>query len=62
VPEGGTSAGPAQEPALPAELEARIAAVERAASRADFGRSDWFWMIFLGIAAPVILLVIGWRL
>jgi len=54
---------PIQEPppALPPELEARIAALETAAPPKDFDASGWFWMILLGIAVPVILLVIGWR-
>jgi hypothetical protein len=46
--------------ALAPELEARIAALETAASRADFDRASWFWMILLGIIVPVVLLLIGW--
>jgi hypothetical protein len=45
---------------LPPELEARIAAFERAAPVADFDKSGWFWMMLLGIAIPVVLLVAGW--
>jgi hypothetical protein len=48
-------------PDLPPELEARIAALEAAGPGADFDWLSWFWMILLGIALPVILLVIGWR-
>jgi hypothetical protein len=50
-----------QTPDLPPELAARIAALESAAPAADFDSSSWFWMILLGIALPLILLVIGWR-
>ncbi len=50
-----------QAPALPPDLEARIAALEAAESHADFDWSSWFWMIALGIALPVILLAVGWR-
>ena len=56
---GGERAGSS---AFPPELEARIAALERAASRADFDRLSWFWMVLLGIVVPVILLIVGWRL
>jgi hypothetical protein len=50
-----------QAPALPPELEARIAALEAAESRADFDVSGWFWMILLGFAIPAALLIVGWR-
>jgi hypothetical protein len=46
--------------ALAPELEARIAALETAASCADFDRPSWFWMILFGIVVPAILLIIGW--
>ena len=52
--------GPAEAPALPPELEARIAALESMASRADFDRSSWFWMVLIGILVPILLLIIGW--
>jgi hypothetical protein len=45
---------------LPPELEARIAAFERAAPGPDFDKAGWFWMVLLGIAIPVVLLVAGW--
>jgi hypothetical protein len=48
-------------PALQPELEARLAALERAAPSGDFDRASWFWMIVLGIAIPLVLLVVGWR-
>jgi hypothetical protein len=51
---------PAEARALPPELEARIAAFESAASRADFDIHSWFWMILLGVAIPLILLILGW--
>jgi hypothetical protein len=47
--------------ALPPELEARLAALESAAPRGDFDRASWFWMILLGVAIPLVLLVVGWR-
>ncbi len=50
-----------QAPALPPELEARIAALESAEVRQDFDASGWFWMILFGIVIPVILLAFGWR-
>ena len=52
--------GPARTPALPPELEARIAALESAAPQTDFDPASWFWMVLLGIVVPVVLLAIGW--
>ena len=50
-----------QRPAdLPADLEARLAAVEAASVAADFDRSSWFWMILLGAALPAVLILVGW--
>jgi hypothetical protein len=46
--------------ALPAELEARLAALERDAARSDFDGLSWFWMVLIGIAIPILLLAIGW--
>jgi hypothetical protein len=51
---------PALRTALPAELEARIVAFENAAPTSDFDGAGWFWMILLGIAIPLVLLVVGW--
>jgi len=51
---------PAKASALPPELEARIAAFESAAPRSDFDIRSWFWMILLGVAIPLILLIVGW--
>jgi hypothetical protein len=51
---------PALPSALPAELEARIAAFENAAPASDFDGASWFWMILLGIAVPLVLLAVGW--
>jgi hypothetical protein len=51
---------PAHAPALPPQLEARIAVVESAAPASDFDASSWFWMILLGVAIPLILLAVGW--
>ena len=52
---------PPPAPALPPQLEARIAVVENAAPTSDFDRASWFWMILLGVAIPLVLLVVGWR-
>lgn len=54
-------AGRAAEPdSLPPELEARIAALESSASRADFDAASWFWMLLIGVLVPILLLAIGW--
>jgi len=50
------------EEALPAELEARIAALERADPREDFDRVSWIWMLLFGVALPAALAFFGWRL
>ncbi len=51
---------PPQPPALPPQLEARIAALENAAPPSDFDAASWFWMFLLGVAIPLTLLVAGW--
>jgi hypothetical protein len=51
---------PPHPPALPPQLEARIAVLEKAAPTADFDAASWFWMFLLGIAIPLILLAVGW--
>jgi hypothetical protein len=56
----GQSNIPPQAPALPPQLEARIAAIENAAATSDFDAASWLWMILLGVAIPLILLAIGW--
>jgi len=58
-PVPGRGAPPA--PALPPDLEARLAAFESAATPGDFDAASWFWMILLGVAIPLGLLVLGWR-
>ena len=45
---------------LTPQLEARIAAFESAAPTADFDHASWLWMILLGVAMPVALLIVGW--
>jgi hypothetical protein len=47
---------------LPDELEARIAALERADLREDFDRTSWIWMLLFGVALPAGLVYFGWRL
>ena len=51
---------PPHAPGLPPQLEARIAAFERAPPTADFDAASWFWMILLGLAIPLLLLAVGW--
>jgi hypothetical protein len=53
---------PPSAPAPPRELEARIAAFERAPPADDFDAASWFWMILLGVAIPLIMLAVGWWL
>jgi hypothetical protein len=50
------------DPAMPPELEARIAALEKADRCEDFDRVSWIWMLLFGIALPIALVCIGWRL
>jgi hypothetical protein len=45
---------------MPPDLEARIAAFERAAPPGDFDSASWFWIILLGVALPLVLLAVGW--
>ena len=45
---------------MPPDLEARIAAFERAAPPGDFDSASWFWIILLGVALPLVLLAAGW--
>jgi hypothetical protein len=47
-------------PALAPELEARIAAFENAAPASGFGVAGWFWMLLLGVAIPLAMLIVGW--
>jgi hypothetical protein len=56
APRGSAPRAPA---ALAPELEARIAALEKAAPAVDFDGASWFWMILLGVALPVALLAVG---
>ena len=57
----GASRPPAPAPALPPDLEARLAAFESLPVPGDFDAASWFWMILLGVAIPLGLLVLGWR-
>ena len=44
-------------------LAGRIDALKNPAHRGDdFDRKSWLWLVVLGIALPVLLLVIGWWL
>ena len=49
-----------EQPALPPELEARIAALESTASSTDFEAWGWFWMVLFGIVLPGALIALGW--
>jgi hypothetical protein len=53
--------GPLPAPLLPPELEARLAAFDSAAPAGGFDAASWFWMLLLGVALPLGLLVLGWR-
>jgi hypothetical protein len=55
-----TTSTKAQPPALPADLEARIAAFENAAPASVFDAASWFWMALLGVLIPLALLIAGW--
>jgi hypothetical protein len=47
---------------LPAELEERISALENPAQQgSDFDLRSWLWLILLGLALPLSLLVWGWE-
>ena len=48
--------------ALPAELEARIALLERTAEREDFDAASWLVMLLLGLALPAVAIAVGWWL
>jgi hypothetical protein len=46
---------------IPAELERRIALLENPVNQGeDFDRASWFWLLLLGLALPVAVLIIGW--
>lgn len=45
---------------LPAELERRIAAIERIDDAGGFNAASWFWLLLFGIAVPAALLLWGW--
>jgi hypothetical protein len=48
-----------QHESLPPELEARLAALEAAASDEDFDPMSWFWMGLFGVVLPAALIVLG---
>jgi hypothetical protein len=54
-----SSRSAAERSELPAELEHRLAALEQHGTR-DFERRDVAWMLILGVALPVLLIVVGW--
>lgn len=43
------------------ELERRIQALESPGGQGeDFDAVSWFWLLFLGVALPVVALFLGW--
>jgi hypothetical protein len=43
------------------ELERRIRALESPGGQGeDFDGVSWFWLLFLGVALPVVALILGW--
>ena len=59
MPRRSRAAGVADSPPLPPELESRIRAFERDPDAVDFDATSWLWIIALGAALPVILLILG---
>lgn len=48
---------------IPAELERRIRALEAPGGQGeDFDATSWFWLLLLGVALPVVGLIVGWAL
>jgi len=46
---------------IPAELERRIKLLEDPKNQGeDFDGTSWFWLIALGLALPIVSLIIGW--
>ena len=46
---------------IPAELERRIQLLEKPENQGeDFDGTSWFWLITLGVALPIVALIIGW--
>jgi hypothetical protein len=42
-------------------LEQRLAALaDPKAQGEDFDRASWFWLLLLGLAGPVALIILGW--
>src|SRR6266403_3368146 len=56
----GRDPPPMQE--LPDELERRLQALsDESAQGADFDPASWFWLLLLGLAGPIALIIAGWR-
>jgi hypothetical protein len=60
APVADVASSPPSPPSLPPELEARIKEFEGSAPRPDFDAASWFWMMLLGIAIPLVLIIVGW--
>jgi hypothetical protein len=45
----------------PDELERRLQALsDESAQGADFDLASWFWLLLLGLAGPIALIIAGW--
>lgn len=45
------------------ELERWLKALENPAEQGgDYDSTSWFWLLFLGVVLPVIVLIWGWQL
>ncbi len=45
---------------LPAELERRIAAIERNDVAGEMNARSWMWLLLFGVLIPAALLLWGW--
>jgi hypothetical protein len=46
---------------LPDELEKRLQTLaDESGQGADFDLASWFWLLLLGLAGPIALIIAGW--
>lgn len=45
---------------LPSELAQRISVLESEPVEPDLDRASWIWLVLLGVALPIALLIVGW--